>query len=159
MSQCEHRAWTGPRLCTPKPTLQSLCHSMLMTGRRLSDLFSTSVTLSGVVAIIAGIVGEAVVHWTGTKSAPFMLAIGCLGTAFAGVWRFWVRVESVIVHPKLTMWKGENYGEAEDEKGAAYANLRATLLDKRILTLGLATTLFEGEGIISAIGLRVDSSC
>ncbi|CZT16987.1 uncharacterized protein RCC_02819 [Ramularia collo-cygni] len=58
-----------------------------------------------------------------------MLAVACLGAAFVGIWKFW----------------GENHGEAETEKGAAYANLRATLLDKRILTLALATTLFEGS--------------
>lgn len=53
-------------------------------------MFSTSVTLSGVVAIIAGIVGEAVVRWTGSKAAPFMLAIVCLVTAFGGIWTYWV---------------------------------------------------------------------
>ena len=62
----------------------------LSESLKLGDMFSSSVTLSGVVAILAGIVGEAVVGWTGTKIAPFMLAILCLGTAGAGIWNFWV---------------------------------------------------------------------
>jgi hypothetical protein len=40
--------------------------------------------------------------------------------------------------------QGENYGEAEGEKGRSGVSLKSTLMDKRILALGLATTLFEG---------------
>ncbi|KAF7191421.1 Molybdate-anion transporter [Pseudocercospora fuligena] len=106
----------------------------LSESLKLGDMFSSSVTLSGVVAILAGIVGEAVVGWTGTKIAPFMLAILCLGTAGAGIWNFW----------------GENYGDAiaadpEMSSAAGFAGLQSTLLDKRILTLAMATTVFEGS--------------
>lgn len=68
---------------------RGLCDSL-----RLGDMFSTSVTLSGVVAIVAGVVGEAVVGWAGTKVAPFMLSILCLGTAGTGILTFWVRSRS-----------------------------------------------------------------
>lgn len=46
---------------------------------------------------------------------------------------------------RLTELQGESYGEAEGEKGAACASFRTSLLDNRILTLALTTTLFEGE--------------
>ncbi|EME89189.1 uncharacterized protein MYCFIDRAFT_14297, partial [Pseudocercospora fijiensis CIRAD86] len=106
----------------------------LSDSLKLGDMFSSSVTLSGVVAILAGIVGEAVVGWSGTKIAPFMLAILCLGTASAGIWNFW----------------GENYGDAvaadpEKPSAAGFAGLQNTILDKRILTLAMATTVFEGS--------------
>lgn len=58
---------------------------------RLSDMFSLSVTLSSFVAIVAGVVGEAVVSYAETKLAPFMVAVGCLATAFIGIYICWVR--------------------------------------------------------------------
>ena len=64
---------------------RGLCDSL-----RLGDMFSTSVTLSGVVAILAGVFGEAVVSYTKTKTAPFMLATVCLAAAGVGIGRFWV---------------------------------------------------------------------
>ncbi|KAK4508485.1 hypothetical protein PRZ48_002224 [Zasmidium cellare] len=94
---------------------------------RLEDMFGMSITLSGVVAIVAGVVGEAVVGYTGTKVAPFLVAILCLGAAFAYIWNCW----------------SENYGEPEDEKSGL--DLKASLLDKRVLSLALATTVFEGS--------------
>lgn len=62
----------------------------LSDSLRLGDMFSSCVTLSGVTAILAGVLGEAVVGWTGTKIAPFVLGILCLATAAAGIWHFWV---------------------------------------------------------------------
>lgn len=60
-------------------------------GLKLSDMFSSSVMLSGLTAIVSGVVGEALVKWTGSKSSPFLLAAICLCVAFGGIWHFWVR--------------------------------------------------------------------
>ncbi|SMY24404.1 unnamed protein product [Zymoseptoria tritici ST99CH_1A5] len=94
----------------------------------LGEMFSGSVMVSGVVAVASGVVGEAVVGWTGSKAAPFAVAVGCLAAAGGGIWKFW----------------GENFGEADGEKGGSSVSLKSMVMDKRILSLGLATTLFEG---------------
>jgi MFS family permease len=57
---------------------------------RLGDMFSKSVTYSGIVAIVAGFVGEAVVSWSGTKTAPFLLAVACLACAAGAIHMKWV---------------------------------------------------------------------
>ena len=49
----------------------------------------------GELRCVAGIVGETVVGWAETKIAPFLLAILCLGLAFAGIWKFWVSLLQV----------------------------------------------------------------
>jgi hypothetical protein len=43
-----------------------------------------------------------------------------------------------------SLLKCENFGNAQGEKGGPGVSLKTTLTDKRILSLGLATTLFEG---------------
>lgn len=95
----------------------------------LGSMFSWSVTLSGVVAIVSGILGEAIVERSGTKKSPFMAAFACLAAAFVGIQQFW----------------SENYGESGSEKKAAGEGARVTLSDPRVLALGLTTTLFEGS--------------
>lgn len=57
---------------------------------RLSDMFSLSVTLSSLVAIVAGVGGETVVSYAETKLAPFMVAVGCLAVALIGICVYWV---------------------------------------------------------------------
>ncbi|KAK3684624.1 hypothetical protein LTR37_020088 [Vermiconidia calcicola] len=94
----------------------------------LGSMFSTSVTLSGVVAILAGVIGEAIVEATGTKTGPFMAAFACLALAFAGIYHRW----------------SENYGETANEKEHTSEGVRSLLMDRRIVALGLTTTLFEG---------------
>lgn len=95
----------------------------------LGSIFSFSVTLSSILAIVAGVIGQAAVQYTGSKTAPFILAIICLATAFVCVHQIWC----------------ENYGEAEDEKSHDVQSLRAIFDNHRILALGLVTTLFEGS--------------
>lgn len=56
----------------------------------LGYMFSQSVTYSGIVAIVAGFVGEAVVSWSGTKTAPFLLAVVCLTCAAGAIRKNWV---------------------------------------------------------------------
>ncbi|EME43427.1 hypothetical protein DOTSEDRAFT_174270 [Dothistroma septosporum NZE10] len=108
-----------------------LCDSL-----RLRDMFSTSVTLSGIVAILAGVVGEAVVSWTKTKTAPFVLAIMCLATAGAGIEIFWS--ENHATTPATSEQDEEN-----DMPSAT--NFCTHLLTKPMLTLFLTTTAFEGS--------------
>lgn len=107
----------------------------------LSNMFTWSSTLSALVAIITGIIGECMVKYTGSQSAPFMLAICCLGMAALGIMRSW----------------NENYGKAaavaapgwqDEEKNETPAvnDAPATKLEKiRLMILGLATTTFEGS--------------
>ena len=66
----------------------------------LGSMFSLSVTLSGVVAILGGIIGETIVERTGTKTSPFLAAFVCLAAAFVGIHQIW----------------SENYGEITAEK-------------------------------------------
>ena len=94
----------------------------------LGSLFSLSVTLSGFVAIVAGVAGEAIVGWTETKTSPFMASAVCLAAAFAGIYSTW----------------SENYGEKAEEKGNDPKSLRNILSDRKIIALGLTTTVFEG---------------
>ena len=57
---------------------------------KLGEMFSKSVTYSGIVAIVAGFVGEAVVSWSGTKTSPFLLAVLCLAAGAGTIWKNWV---------------------------------------------------------------------
>ena len=94
----------------------------------LESMFSFSVTLSGIVAICAGIVGEALVEYCGTKTAPFMGALVCLIGAFVGIQQSWT----------------ENYGEASTEKHPGLDRLVSILSNQGIFALSATTTLFEG---------------
>jgi len=62
----------------------------LYTCMRLGDVFSLSVTLSGVTAIVSGVVGEAIVQRSGTKIAPFLAAVICLAAASCLILWCWV---------------------------------------------------------------------
>ena len=95
----------------------------------LGSMFSLSLTVSSIIAIVSGVIGEALVSYTGTKTSPFMLAIVLLVTAFATMHNKW----------------SENYGEVTSEKSSGAGNLRDLLSDKRVLALGFNTTLFEGS--------------
>lgn len=48
------------------------------------------------------------------------------------------------MHIADKLLQGENFGEADGEKGGSSVSLKSMVMDKRILSLGLATTLFEG---------------
>lgn len=65
----------------------------------LGDMFSLSVTLSCIVAIASGILGESVVAATGSKKAPFLLAVVFLAFAAAGMLKFWVRTTGIDIRP------------------------------------------------------------
>lgn len=60
------------------------------TSLKLSSIFGRMITLSSVVAVLAGLVGQVLVSWTGTNCAPFVASICCLGPAAFIVLRKWV---------------------------------------------------------------------
>lgn len=51
------------------------------TSLKLSGIFGQMITLSSVVAVLAGLVGQVLVGWTGTNCAPFVASICCLAPA------------------------------------------------------------------------------
>lgn len=68
------------------------------SGLKISTIFGRMITLSGVSAIVAGVLGEYLVEFTRTKTAPFMASAVCMGAAFAIIWKEWVR-------SRLSAWR------------------------------------------------------
>ncbi|KAI7106218.1 DUF791-domain-containing protein [Hortaea werneckii] len=100
-------------------------------GLKLSDMFSSSVMLSGLTAIVSGIVGEALVKWTESKSSPFLLAA----------------TENLAV-PSSTHSLSPSTEEKDHQQQSStpgQATYRNILRDRRLLTLVLTTTAFEGS--------------
>ncbi|KAI6909277.1 DUF791-domain-containing protein [Hortaea werneckii] len=100
-------------------------------GLRLSDMFSSSVMLSGLTAVVSGVVGEALVKWTGSKSSPFLLAA----------------TENLAVPPSTHSLSPstEEKDHQQQPSTSAQATYRDILRDKRLLTLAFTTTAFEGS--------------
>ena len=75
------------------------------TSLKLSSIFGRMITLSSVVAVLAGLVGQVFVSWTGTNCAPFVASICCLAPASFVIARKWVSVRSVqaLRHHQLTL--------------------------------------------------------
>ncbi|KAF9435092.1 Molybdate-anion transporter [Entomortierella beljakovae] len=94
--------------------------------------FSTAIFLNGLVAILAGIVANVAVEWSGTLAAPFVVSAGSLllaGYLIANSWE-------------------ENYGESKtNASGSVLKSMLEGLIvlkgDINILSLGLAQTVFE----------------
>ncbi|GKT44178.1 molybdate-anion transporter [Colletotrichum spaethianum] len=103
-------------------------------GLDLSRTFGMMSTVNSVVAIVSGVVSEWLVSVTGTRKAPFLASVGLLVLA-AGV--------------IASQWD-ENYGStgqassSEASKGKK-TSLWSTMTDKRVLAIGLASTMFEGS--------------
>ncbi|GAB1737304.1 hypothetical protein NU219Hw_g1230t1 [Hortaea werneckii] len=114
-------------------------------GLRLSDMFSSSVMLSGLTAIVSGVVGEALVKWTGSKSSPFLLAAVCLCVAFGGIWHFWTENLAVPSSTHSLSPSTEEKDHQQQTSNSAQATYRDILRDKRLLTLTFTTTAFEGS--------------
>ncbi|KAI6832478.1 DUF791-domain-containing protein [Hortaea werneckii] len=114
-------------------------------GLRLGDMFSSSVMLSGLTAIVSGVVGEALVKWTGSKSSPFLLAAVCLCVAFGGIWHFWT--ENLAVPSTTHSLSPSAEGKAHEQQSSTpvQATYRDILCDRRLLTLAFTTTAFEGS--------------
>ncbi|KAI9702840.1 MAG: hypothetical protein M1836_008054 [Candelina mexicana] len=103
-------------------------------GASLSTIFGTMTTMNSIVAIVAGVLSEWLVEFTGTKRAPFMASAGCLAIAFWVISTYW----------------SENYGDSADtgdkKSETSPTNALMTVLhDKRIMTIGLASCFFEGS--------------
>ncbi|KAJ4390110.1 hypothetical protein N0V93_007583 [Gnomoniopsis smithogilvyi] len=102
-------------------------------GLPQNQILSQMTTCSSVVAIIAGVVGHILVDIFGTNLAPFMASAVCLSLAFVLILRLW----------------SENYGSQASEATNAGglgggSSIRSIMKDKRIVSLGVITCLFEG---------------
>jgi hypothetical protein len=60
------------------------------SGGSLSDIFGLMTTLNGLTAILAGLVAQGAADFTGTQTAPFMMAVVLLALAFASISKRWV---------------------------------------------------------------------
>ena len=65
------------------------------TRLKLSSIFGRMITLSSVVAVLAGLVGQVFVSWTKTNCAPFVASICCLAPASFIIASKWVSVRAV----------------------------------------------------------------
>lgn len=66
------------------------------TSLKLDSLFGIMTTLNGGIAILAGITGEAIVSFTGTKTSPFLTSIACLVLAAYIICTTWVLLPSAL---------------------------------------------------------------
>ncbi|KAI4723616.1 DUF791-domain-containing protein [Aureobasidium sp. EXF-10727] len=94
-------------------------------GLSLGSMFGKMTTLSGVVAIVSGVVGDLLVRSLDSKTSPFMASVICLVLAFIFVSKHW----------------NENYGDNATSKqnNGESVNLACILL------VGLASCFFEGS--------------
>jgi MFS family permease len=60
-------------------------------GLSLGSIFGKMTTLSGVVAIVSGVVGDVLVRSLDSKASPFMASVVCLVLAFVFISKRWVR--------------------------------------------------------------------
>lgn len=64
--------------------------SLREKGLDIGQVFGRMTTLSSIVAIVAGVLGQFLVDSSGTKKAPFMAAALCLAVAAALINHLWV---------------------------------------------------------------------
>ncbi|KAK3937865.1 major facilitator superfamily transporter [Diplogelasinospora grovesii] len=101
----------------------------------LSSTFGLMSTLNSVVAILSGVGSEWLVSTTGTKKAPFVGSTVLLVIAFGIIYTQWT----------------ENYGQSGGTSPAKKTTtgvtnkLWTTLSNPKVLSLGLASTMFEGS--------------
>lgn len=62
----------------------------------LGPVFSTMTTISCVVAIVCGVLGDVLVTVSGTRTWPFMLAIACCCGSAAFISKNWVSYEQTV---------------------------------------------------------------
>ncbi|KAK2020477.1 hypothetical protein LX32DRAFT_647353 [Colletotrichum zoysiae] len=103
------------------------------TKLKLGAVFSHMTTISSIVAIVSGIFGDILVNALGGRVWPFLASVACSAIA---MWLI------------LGRWK-ENYGTkqagpATSSIGDIKSGIQMIMRDKRILSLGLASTFFEG---------------
>jgi LytS/YehU family sensor histidine kinase len=61
-------------------------------GLHLSDIFGNMTTLSCVVAILAGVLGDLLVQYSASRIAPFLASVICLVVAALLILTRWVRI-------------------------------------------------------------------
>ncbi|KAK0709672.1 hypothetical protein B0T26DRAFT_874691 [Lasiosphaeria miniovina] len=108
-------------------------------GEELAETFGLMSTLNSAVAILSGVGSEWLVAATGTRKTPFAASVVLLAVAFGLIW---------------TQWR-ENYGETgpatqsspgqSTHKPPKDKQLWTVLTSPKVLSLGLASTVFEGS--------------
>ncbi|KAK5662030.1 hypothetical protein OQA88_10142 [Cercophora sp. LCS_1] len=106
-------------------------------GGDLGRTFGAMSTINSVVAIASGVGSEWLVGVAGTRKAPFWGSVGLVGAAGCVIAAFW----------------DENYGETgtdETKKGGEKKKKETksvweVLFSPKVLSLGLASTIFEGS--------------
>ncbi|KAF6837467.1 major facilitator superfamily domain containing protein 5 [Colletotrichum plurivorum] len=102
------------------------------TNLKLGAIFGHMTTISSVVAILSGIIGDVLVNWLGGRVWPFMASAACSGLAIVLIFKSW----------------NENYGGQQGSQKTSLADVKSGIVtilkDKRILSLGLTLTFFEG---------------
>ncbi|KAH0344731.1 major facilitator superfamily domain-containing protein, partial [Aureobasidium melanogenum] len=102
-------------------------------GLSLGSMFGKMTTLSSVVAIVSGVVGDFLVKSLDSKTSPFMASVTCLVLAFIFISKRWVQ--------------NENYGDSASskDKNGESIDLSSILFDPKIISVGLASCFFEGS--------------
>jgi MFS family permease len=59
-------------------------------GLSLGSIFGNMTTLSSVVAIVSGVIGDLLVRSLDSKTSPFMASVACLVLAFVFICKRWV---------------------------------------------------------------------
>ncbi|KAI1263274.1 DUF791-domain-containing protein [Xylariaceae sp. FL1019] len=101
-------------------------------GCDLSRTFATNSVVNGLAAILAGVMGQMLVEATGSKKAPFILAVFLLWSSLQTIWARW----------------SENYGTEAPSKSEYPIERKSALAIFRqpaILALVFASTMFEGS--------------
>lgn len=100
---------------------------------KLGAIFGNMTTISSIVAILSGIIGDILVNFLGGRVWPFMASAACSGTAIVLI---------------LKSWK-ENYGGLQNSQSSSLADVKSgiqsILANARVVALGLTLTFFEGS--------------
>ncbi|OLN85143.1 Molybdate-anion transporter 2 [Colletotrichum chlorophyti] len=105
-------------------------------GLDLSRTFGLMSTVNSVVAITSGVVSEWLVSLTGTRKAPFLASVGLLALAAVLIFTQWDENHGSM---------GQTSASQPSEASPKTTTLWSSLADKRVLTIGLASTMFEGS--------------
>ncbi|EFY95835.2 major facilitator superfamily transporter [Metarhizium robertsii ARSEF 23] len=97
----------------------------------LGPIFSAMTTISCLVAIVSGVLGDVLVTASGTRIWPFMVAIACCCGSGALIWLNW----------------RDNFGLCSLGHGSTdsiRSGVRAITRDARVVSVGLISCVFEG---------------
>ncbi|KAM0249018.1 hypothetical protein ACHAQJ_009225 [Trichoderma viride] len=99
----------------------------------LGEIFANMTTISSITAICSGVLGDGLVHYSGSRLAPFLASFGCCIGA------------SILI---LAAWR-ENYGSADQSKENPEAHkfrhrMLVALTSPKVAALTFASCCFEG---------------